>query len=298
MKNCLFIIGICPRSGTNFLYNLLIRHPDCAPSIRGGQDNLLYKIHLLREYSKGTESYWKDHWGQSEPALKQSLSKGILDYLVPDEEEGKAKVHVTKTPHTFNLKTFFEFFPDCKLIITLRNGQDAIESGMRSFPWNYDDSCKMYKESADRILEFVKDNPDHPQLHVVKYETLVKEGSDALEQVLKFSDLDPERYDFKHLTDMPVYGSSNVKKKSGAEKVHWEPVKKDENFNPVGRSKDWSKWKHYRFNYWVGNRAKDLGYGLLHESKGPVYGLYNLGQDVYYFVFRVLRKIKIALGGK
>ena len=283
------ILGICPRSGTNFLYNILQQHPDCVASPREGQDSLLYGIHHIQSYIGHTQKYWKPHWGQSESDLRESIGNGIQQYLTP-KEETVAGHFVTKTPHTYNIEHFFDFFPSTKLIVILRSGPDAIESGVRSFKWNLDDSFRMYADSALRILKFAKKNRDNPNFHMVKYEDLLVKESGALKELLIFCGLDLKKFDFDLIDDMPVYGSSTTQEDSDSGDVHWSPVAKSIDFKPSERSAGWSRLKHWRFNYISGKYALKLGYGLQYQEKTSAFYLFNYWKDIEYFLFRVIRK--------
>jgi len=282
----IFIIGICPRSGTNFLNSIIQKHPDCTAASRGGQDNLLYGLNYLRQYVNHTGSFWKSHWGQSKDDLFEGIGSGLVEYLKPKE---KVKAFVTKTPHTYNIDKFFDLLPHAKLVLIIRNGPDAIESGVKSFNWNYDDSFQMYNESGQRILKFIESNTSNKNFIGVKYEDIINTESDAMKRVLEVCELDTTKFDFSEINSSPIIGSSTVKQKGGSQEVHWSPVPKTAGFKPDERSKNWSKWQHYRFNFVSGETAKALGYSLKYENKSIVYYLFNYYKICSYFVFRVAR---------
>ena len=292
MSQVVFIIGICPRSGTNFLYNLLAMHQDCQVSSRGGQDNLLYAADYLEEYCNKVSSYWKAHWGQSKQDLLMHLGNGLQKYLVP---ASTTKIIITKTPHTYNLDSFFDIFPDSKLIVVIRDGPDAIESGVRSFNWTYEDSYRMWNASAQRIIDFKHRNSQNKNFLLVRFEDLVRKGQTTMKQVFAFCDLDVQRYDFDVIDNAPVVGSSSLKASMKFSAVHWKPVPKEKGFSPIGRASSWSTLKHYRYNFVCGKNAQALGYQLLYPNTGFPYRLYNAYKTFSYFIFRVVRRVKIAL---
>jgi len=96
--NCdpIFVLGIMPRSGTNFFYNLLCLHAHCeGVCIREmPEDSLLYNADILARYINNVSSFWCRHGlrGKDDPVRQQtnlelkdklfeSLGHGLLDYL-------------------------------------------------------------------------------------------------------------------------------------------------------------------------------------------------------------------------
>ena len=68
--------GISARSGTNFLTNLLVRHPDCDRPARLGEDFLLANSKQLVRFSDGVFDDWSERWGVT-PEDRQELEKAL-----------------------------------------------------------------------------------------------------------------------------------------------------------------------------------------------------------------------------
>src|SRR6266853_4552738 len=110
----IFIMGIAPRSGTNFLHDLLLLHPDCDPDGRLlEEDHLIAHAHWLFRYINSVARLWKPRWGQEELRLEEQLlcehlGNGLISFLSVQLESrrvhsrrhtgGKGRRLVTKTP--------------------------------------------------------------------------------------------------------------------------------------------------------------------------------------------------------
>ncbi len=124
----------------------------------------------------------------------------------------------------------------------------------------------------------------------MRYEDLVPDPEKELRRIFKFAGLDTEKYDFEKARNADVVGSSDVRQKTGD--LNWNPVKKSSDFNPLGRAANWSRWKHYRFNYLAGDLARELGYALSFPEKGFFYYAYNFVASGYYHIhLRIFRCI-------
>ena len=60
----IFIHGLLPRSGTNFLCDLLLLHPDCAPAIEPVHEDLFleHSDHLVA-FARSVRAAWDPRWG-------------------------------------------------------------------------------------------------------------------------------------------------------------------------------------------------------------------------------------------
>ena len=67
-----------------------------------------------------------------------------------------------------------------------------------------------------------------------------------------------DTYDFDQALTLPVVGSSVFGRAGGA--VHWLPVPKTEEFQPLHRAAGWTGAQHERFNWIAGTELMTLGY--------------------------------------
>ena len=251
-----FILGIRPRSGTNFLWDLLRLHPQlAAPRAPVNEDFLVKHSNHLTRYARDVRKHWKK-WDRSEDIpgeILAALGRGLLDFM----EEQPQKRLVTKTPTVVNLANFHSLFPQAQLILLVRDGRAVVESGMRSFGWDFDTAAHRWKTAADEIKRF-QDSHIRPY-HLVRYEDLLHDLEGTLRETLGFLDLDIAAYDFEDAATLPVRGSSTFHRRSG-HKVSWAPVSKTDKFDPAARWKQWDEGMLRRFDYIAGDRLGYFGY--------------------------------------
>lgn len=239
-----FILGAIPRCGSNYAFNLLIKHPDCIRVQFHAEDKILVQSPLLIDYINKTHASWYEKKGMDlmdqKRRLTQHISDGIAGFFEPaDLQEGQ--IIINKTPFTQGINNFFTLFPNGSLIILLRSGRDAVESGRKSFGWPYDDAILRFRDSLMRIKKFVEKNPDKKdRIMLLKYEDLLKDETGMVGQMLHFLHLEKERYPFDAIATMPVKGSSSSKKEIGGS-MNWEGFTDKSNFDPTKRSANWPK---------------------------------------------------------
>ncbi len=263
-----FILGILPRCGTNFLSNLLILHPDCGPPDPVWEDFLVAHSDLLVQYSDQVTSHWDKKWGIDEQAkneLDVSLGLGLSSFL---SRRGKGTCLITKTPSVDNLDLFFRFFPDARLLILIRDGRAIIESAYRSFGWRRESTLHALASAARTINDFDQRNRGSgARYKIVRYEDLWDEVDGQLLKLFSFLELKSDVYDFGQAHELPVKGSSEVVKDHG-EAMHWNPVEKNDKFDPLSRYSHWGAFRHYRYNRIAGQHMEALGYPRI-KAGGP-----------------------------
>ncbi len=290
----IFLLGILPRSGTNFMYDLLCLHPAC----QGGpipEDYLLHHSARLRDYSQAVAGNWFPQWGvdDQEAVLFQHLGRGLVSFLTSQQNQDSAspKRLVTKTPGVRHLDKFFTLFPQAHLIILVRDGRAVIESGMRSFDWHFEAMTRSWANAARTILTFDQSRPDNDLNYmIIHYEKLVADTETELRKVFDFLELRTEIYDFEAALNAPVKGSSEARQ--GDKEVHWKPVKKTKQFNPTQRWSGWSRARHERFNWLAGHYLTQFGYEP-QPFKGQqlFWNIWNRGLDVKWIVREIVRRL-------
>lgn len=276
----IFIAGIMPRSGTNFLYDLLLLHPDCQGGLPG-EDNVLRTVpHLLEFINTLTKSWppdWDIHRVDCRKLLSRCLGYGILDFLAAERNSPEDTLHeragtqvvklaarkkrlVNKTPSVDHLDSCFELFPEAYLLILIRDGRAIVESGMRSgFGWSFEWATRCWDWSARKVLEYDDRHAGPSQRHlIVRYEELFQSPENELRRIFDFVQLDPDVFDFETAMQLPVRGSSTFK--SGERPDFFNPVVKTSSFKPLDRWKDWTQSQRDRFNWIAGRSLERLGY--------------------------------------
>jgi hypothetical protein len=261
-ERAIFIIGIEHRSGTNFLNDLLALHDDCCRPKTIGEDFLLHHADCLRKYAAGLHQSWNPEWraSASQADIGAALGRGLLSVL-EDQADRPAQRLLTKTPRADRLGLFPWLFPDQPLLVITREGRSLVESAVRSFGWTYHKAIERWARGARRILEFDRDQRGGQCRYlVVRYEDLVTDLDAEMRRILSFLRLSPASYDFKAAAALPVRGSSTLK--SEGQTLHWTPVGKSKDFNPLQRASHWTASQNRLFLRKAGHLQQLLGYGI------------------------------------
>jgi hypothetical protein len=280
-KYPIFILGITPRSGTNFLFDLLRLHPEIAPPEPIWEDFLLHHIDLLDTYIKEVKKRWDPKWGiiGIEELLYTSLGDSLISFL---NLLVKNKNIVTKTPSVNNLNMFFKFFSHSKLLILVRDGRSVVESGVKSGFWSYEEGMRKWSEAAKKILKFkITAKAKSGDYLIVKFEELVNNTEDEIIKIFNFLNLEFKGYNLKAAKNLPVKGSSILR--GPYKTLNWKPISKTKEFNPTIRWKQWN-WKlHERFNWVAGSASEQFGYEKKVYIKNRfLSGLYNKILDMLW----------------
>lgn len=283
MTQPVFILGVAPRCGTNYLERLLCLHPDCGLSVPLRQNYLTSILPLLADASDEVKRQWRRHpdWGFTEDHfddLDRSLGAGVVDFMVSTTDERRRitglpdnmkdvegyfrlspRYLVTKQPRTTGLAHFRRFFPNEKLLLLIRDGRAVVESSIRSWDWPFDVAVEGWRAGAAEIVAY--DHAGDQNSLLVRYEDLVARTDEEMLRILHFLDLDPESYETQSAQNVPVLGSSTARP-SGATSVDWKPVDPAPSFNPLGRAQNWDESRHRRFNHMAGDLLVELGYEL------------------------------------
>ena len=256
----IFIHGILPRSGTNFLWDLLLIHADCT---RGrtpvNEDLFLDHSDDLVAFVSTVRGAWDPIWGtfdaDTTDRLYAAVGDGLLSFLWTD----RTRRLVSKSPSVRHLDRFFSFFPRARLLILVRDGRAVVQSAMDTFGWDFDRACRAWADAARTIRRFQQIESAHAdRWRLVRYEELVDHVEGQLRALFEFLELDATRYDFEAARNLPVRGSSAFGR--DGHKVHWEAVTKDASFAPKERWRSWSTARLARFDWLAGAELVELGY--------------------------------------
>jgi hypothetical protein len=80
----ILILGMMPRTGTNYLSDLLCLHPDCAAPTAILEDYLVHHADMLTHYVNSVRRGWRPEWGVDETAaagLFSALGDGLTGFL-------------------------------------------------------------------------------------------------------------------------------------------------------------------------------------------------------------------------
>lgn len=288
----IFIIGVSHRTGTGYLNSLLVKHPLCCASRIPGEDFLLFSSDLIVNYVRNVICNWNSEASVPpfESEFLPAIGKGLISFVT--SETGKDKRVISRTPLPDGAMNHSKLFPGAKVVLIIRNGQDLTESHLRSFNYRFEYVVRKWIKGMieiDRILE----SSSKSDVILIRYEELYTKTVDQLNILFKFLQLDPAVYDYDAAINAEVVGSSDVKLKTG--NLHWNPVPKHDEFNPLERSASWSKWRHYRFNFLAGDISRAHAYPLKYDKKNLEYFLYNLLVSAGYYLHLYPNKIINAI---
>ena len=262
-KSPIFVLGISQRSGTNFLADLLRKHPDCGSPSTIWEDFLVCYSDLIVKYTESVFKRWTWKSGAVDKSLEAKLSHYIGDGLINFlSSETASKRLVTKTPDVHNIGHLFKLFPQANLLILVRDGRAVVESRVKTFDESYVSAMQKWADAASTVLQFDQEikNTNYKYL-IVKYEDLWNDVNSELRKIFTFLNLDVKVYNFDKAINLPVRGSSVFHGKN-QENIHWEPVTKTSDFDPTKRWKHWNRMLHERFNFIAGEYLEQFGYKL------------------------------------
>lgn len=252
----ILVLGITPRSGTNYLYDLLRLHGDCAPARAPvWEDNLLSRADLLDSYARSVAATWPggEHLGEG---LLRALGDSMVAFLATDP----CRRLLTKTPHVHNLELLPAVFPDARAVIIVRDGRAVVQSSLDTFGGRFETHARRWAAAAETIRRFDQRHrgADEPVHHrIVRYEDLWRDLEGTLTPVLDFLGLDPAGYDMEAASRLPVRGSS-TQRRGG--QVDWAPVERPAGFDPTARFDHWSQRMRDRFDHIAGRQLEHFGY--------------------------------------
>jgi protein-tyrosine sulfotransferase len=255
----IFIHGVLPRSGTNFLWDLLLLHPDCVRTREPIREALfLDHSDQLTAFVDRVRETWDPIWGTFTPDLEGRFCEGIGEGLLSFLRMDKGRL-VIKAPSVQHLERFFTFFPRGRLLILMRDGRAVAQSAMATLGWDFERACRAWATAADTICHFQQTQSAHAERwRLVRYEDLVDDTETELRSLFRFLDLDPSKYDFDAARNLPVRGSSWYGRREAP--VDWQTVPKDASFAPKERWRSWSSDRLDRFDWLAGSQLRRFGY--------------------------------------
>jgi hypothetical protein len=255
----LFLIGVTPRCGSNYLFDLLRQHPDIDTRPPIMEDFILHRSQPLIDFATGITTEWEERW-QLEPAesgrFLRLLGEAIESFLV---RNSTAHYILVKTPSPVNVQLAPLLFPRSPVVLLIRDGRAVAESTRLSWGTPIDETARQWAENGRLMLNFLRNDGGStlPRL-LVRYEDLVTDTEAQLRRLLKGLDLDAERYDFDRAAALPVRGSSVLR--GGADQVHWDPISRTPDFDPIRRHHGWGCEETERFAAVAGDVLAEFGY--------------------------------------
>ena len=292
--NAIILLSACPRSGSNYLENLLSLHPQCRKS-KVPEDFFLANSETLLNFCRSVAESWDDWWLErlgGSSRLAAHIGTALLRFADPGPEEERPAGDfrlILRSPTTEGIATAVTLFPNARVLVLVRDGPATVESGRRSFGWPYEEAMLAWRQSVRRVLSFLA-SADAPRCQMIRFEDLTADPAREIARIIAFLGLDPALYPFNRVDEIPVLGSSSFGRSDG-EGVHWRPVPKDSSFDPLARAQSWPAHRLARFAWLAGAEGRKLGY-LVHPLS-PMGCACNVVLDGMYGARRIA--IQIAL---
>lgn len=260
VKPTVFLHGVMPRSGTNYIAELLSLHPDIESF-----PNEVWEFPLLNAHSQVQSlqssflrGYRKNAMRFSDGDFALLFGSSLTRHLC---SEGHGKHALLKNPSVKHLKHFDTYFPSGLLVILLRDGRDAVHSFYETFTksirWprpSFSQVCKLWDKSTRYALSLSEENS---QIPLIFYEDFVGHPKDSMRDLCGRLDLNVDSYPFGDVETLGVKGSSTL---AATGSVTWDMKDKDVNFKPTGKWSGWSNRQKATFKKLAGETLINGGW--------------------------------------
>lgn len=276
----IFVLAIHPRSGTNFLTDLLCAHPlvDRSPI---PEDFLAERAGLLATYAEQLIERWEPFFQRGRIGRDDYTPDRLLAHfgqsLLQFAGGRNSKRHmVFKTPALLDLANLQRLFPSGQMIVLLRDPRSIAESWMHA---GFDELASLEKvgyqwantvRALERELDPQNGGVDRDRLHFVRFEQLARDPADEYAKLSNLIGLVPDADAFTYAADPPVIGSSfeNTKdtRRGRGLRPTFTPKRRPQDFDPTCRWAHWSTNTHRRFNRICGTVMRRWGYLPVNEQ--------------------------------
>ncbi len=258
------VLGCVPRSGTNYLADVLCCHPRVVIAAGAPEDHFLRDAPRLIAYAESTRAHWLALWPDWPELRVASINDltGALGHALLEmgATSGSPEVVVHKTPEVGGLHLTPRLWPNVPVFVLVRDGRAVVESMRRSWGTKLDVAAARWQRSIATIQETFGDPAGRPDDRLlVYYEDLTTDPVGSLDTLLDHARLDSQAVDTELVKTLPVRGSSTEQPESG---LGWSPLERPAGFDPLRRwAETWSAADHRTFWAIAGEGMDWLGYG-------------------------------------
>lgn len=281
--------GIRVRSGTNYFSKLVSCHPDIQlvpPQKTTDEFPFVFTIESWQlAFSRFVQVFNGNKQQFKFDDFAPDLGQAWLSYMIRLFELKPGMVFF-KDPRVYHLDNFFLLFPQAKCIILIRDGRDNVASCMKAGlakreiysagqrwkrqinHWLWRDFINHSRDWARsaRQIEAFQNNFCHStyreNIAFFRYEEMFKQPVEQSQRLFDFMELEINDAILKKITNLDVVGSSfyNKNQKEDAQKPNWQPTKKTDAFQPVGRWQHWNAYQKWLFKRLAGQELINFGY--------------------------------------
>ncbi|GAK55293.1 hypothetical protein U27_02125 [Candidatus Vecturithrix granuli] len=254
-----FLHGVTPRSGTGYVSHLIGLHPDIhkhpqdiweVPFLKHSDDLIAFRDHFFDTYPYNRGKIGDDDFF----VLFGSAFIGYMYALTNPQQ----RLLLTEPGVEF-LQYFYRFFPHEQLLLLMRDGRDVVESHIKTWSnGSFADYCSYWAQSARLMLQFYEASKNTPyQCWMGKYEEAFFQPEDFVKRICTYLGLEPSKYPYERIADIPVIGSSTFQE---VQKGNWVSKPRHENFKPIGRWQQWSEVQKDIFKKIAGQTLIEAAY--------------------------------------
>ncbi|MBD3308782.1 hypothetical protein GF339_20415, partial [candidate division KSB3 bacterium] len=208
MGNSIFIYGILPRSGTNFLNHMVLLHADCVQSSLKVRENyFLHHSDSLWQYAEQLFQTWSNPKWKGEAFSQQTffakIGEALLTYLTDQSLDISTKILVSKTPSVQHLDRCFDLFPHSKIILIVRDARDIAASTFKTWGTPIPKTLDKWNIACQMIAQFERGASAERYL-LLRYEDLMDEREVWMQKCLNFLGLDGTKFLWNELNALPI----------------------------------------------------------------------------------------------
>jgi len=267
----IMIVAPMGRSGTSVFKAMLASHPDLYLS-HVAEDYFGHGADKLQDYVDGLFVLWDRMEGKKytgpgpfdRDSLLAEIGRTMLRYVGASDP---VKRPVLKSPSFGELHVTLRMFPTANFLILLRDPRSIVESYLKvqdqwGFDFTIDQLASNWAFRARTLLDLIAHEQDavrENRLVIVRYERLVAQRSDVLDEVTDKLGLNPFPPGSMPDETFPVIGSS-FDSRTSDDRVSFAPIAPPPDFAPLERWRHWSPERHARFNRLCGEMMKRWGY--------------------------------------
>ncbi|WP_417860793.1 sulfotransferase family protein [Winogradskyella sediminis] len=274
-------VGISVRSGTNYMGSIFSEVPNVSsiPKENSNGEFPFFRDKVLEHYKGWVNEFNRRMFARKTLGRNEMSSyfgACFLKYL-KNEYEITDDVIFVKDPSLYNIDSFFDFFPEGKLIILTRCAPDLISSSLKGSlltrnsyslkkkvlaklkyltGYNMMSYSKAYRRKVNQLLKLRTKLKG--QFLEVKYEDIVKHPEVKIPEIFSYCDIDYNKELIDRAINAKVVGSSYFG--AGKQIQNWGKLDKDKSFNPIGRYTSWGWFNRYLYNKYADESNKSLGY--------------------------------------
>ncbi len=276
------------RSGTNYVAAIMATHPDVALVPAGNPTSevrivrsmgaFVDALALFRHRCRGLPAEMFS-WSDFAP----DLGRALLERLWRAAGPASASTLFIKDPNPDHLTEVAEMFPEARYLLVVRDGRDTVSSllglqartsrppvrkALRRLSRSSGRDTVLFitgwARAVRRILEF-EASPQRERLgdryRRVRYEDLQGDPRAAAEQVFTFYGLSCDEDVLDRAAAVGVTGSTFTGDgQRRSERPTFDPVERDDSFQPVGRWHDWPRHRLALFDRLAGVELAAMGY--------------------------------------